>query len=185
MIAAIHCVNKTMPREESVSPEPVLLGFLASGPAHPYELYRLFDRELGRVWRIGQSHLYAYLKKIEAEGFATVEVTEQEGRPDRNVYRITGAGRRRFADWLGTPSRQVRNLRLELLARLYFFRRRGMDGLGEFAEAQKALLSERVASLELAMRETDDEYWRSVLDFRRGEAEAAIAWLERLVEDGE
>jgi DNA-binding PadR family transcriptional regulator len=169
-----------MPREEIASPEPVLLGLLIEGPAHPYELYRRFDRELGRVWRVGQSHLYAYLKHIEAEGFASVEVEEQEGRPDRNVYSITSSGRRRFEAWLREPSKpQVRKLRLELLARLYFFRALALPGLGEFAAAQGAALDERLASIDSAMGETSDEYWRSVLDFRKSEIEAVMAWLGR------
>jgi DNA-binding PadR family transcriptional regulator len=150
------------------------------GPAHPYELYRRFDRELGRIWRVGQSHLYAYLKRIEAEGFATVEVEEQEGRPDRNVYRITSAGKKSFEAWLREPSQpQVRKLRLELLAKLYFFRELGLPGIDKLAAAQDASLRERVASIEGAMSETGDEYWRSVLDFRKVEIEAIIAWLGR------
>lgn len=171
-----------MPREESASPVPILLGLLLEGPAHPYELYRRFDRELGKVWRVGQSHLYAFLKQIEAEGLATVEIKEQEGRPDRNVYSITASGRRRFEDWLRQPAGpQLRKLRLELLSRLYFFRKLGLAGLDEFVAAQAALLGERIASIESAMSETGDEYWRSVLDFRKVEIEAALAWLDRRV----
>jgi PadR family transcriptional regulator, regulatory protein AphA len=170
-----------MAKEETASPLPVLLGFLMSGPAHPYELYQRFDRELGRVWRVGQSHLYAYLKRIEAEGMAKVEVEEQESRPARNVYRLTSAGRRRFLEWLRKPSRHVRNIRLEFLVRLYFFRALELEGQDELVLAQKAVIEERLASLERSMRETDSgsEYWCLVLDFRRGEMEAILAWLDR------
>lgn len=150
-----------------------------SAPAHPYELYRLFDRELGKVWRLGQSHLYAYLEKIEEQGLATMEVEASEGAPDRKVYRITPEGKKRFGEWLLEPSPRVRTLRLELLAKLYFYRRLGLKGMDRLAARQRKLLEERLASLDGAMRETDDDYWRSVLDFRRSEIEAIVAWLDR------
>ena len=168
-----------MAREEAASPLPVLLGFLVSGPAHPYELYQRFNRELGRVWRLGQSHLYAYLKRIEEEGLAKVEVEEQESRPARNVYRLTSAGRKQFLEWLRKPSRHVRNIRLEFLARLYFFRALELEGQEELVRAQKAVIEERLATIERAMREADDEYWRLVLDFRYSEMKAILAWLGR------
>jgi DNA-binding PadR family transcriptional regulator len=168
-----------MSREEAASPEPVLLGFLMSGPAHPYELRRRFDQGLGRVWRVGQSHLYAYLKRIEAEGFATVEVEEQEDRPSRNVYSLTAKGRKRFLEWLRSPAPHMRNLRLELLARLYFFRELGLEGQDELLARQREVIEERRASIKRAMEEAEDGYWRLVLDFRLSEMEAVIAWLGR------
>ena len=54
-----------VPRQASVSPQPVLLGLLLSEPKHGYELFQEFRRELGRVWRVGQSQLYAQLKQLE------------------------------------------------------------------------------------------------------------------------
>jgi len=172
----------TKPREGSASPIPVLLGFLMAGPAHPYELHREFNRGLGRVWRLGQSHLYAYLKSIEADGLAAVEVEEQKDRPARNVYRITSSGKRLFSEWLRVPSAQVRNIRLEFLAKLYFLGSLGLEGREELVGFQKAVLASRIESMEEAMRATEDEYWRLVLDFRRSEAQAIALWLDRCVE---
>lgn len=150
-----------------------------SGPAHPYELSQRFERELGRVWRVGQSRLYAYVNKLEEEGYATVEVEAQEARPPRKVFRISGAGKKRFLEWLREPTRHVRNIRLEFLARLYFFRELGLEGQEELVARQKAVIEERLASIERSMRETEDEYWALVLDFRRSEMEAVVAWLGR------
>jgi hypothetical protein len=44
---------------------------------------------------------------------------------------------------------------------------------------QKALFHSRVESLGHVIAETDDEYWRLVLEFRRGEMEAIVRWLDR------
>ena len=40
---------------------------------------------------------------MEADGWVTVEVVEQEGRPDKRVHTPSPEGRRVLADWLATP----------------------------------------------------------------------------------
>jgi len=155
-----------------------------AGPAHPYGLYREFDRELGRVWRIGQASLYARLRRAEDEGLARVEVAEVEGAPDRRVHRITAAGKRSFLVWLRGSSERVRDIRLEFLARLYFFRRLELEGLEEAVKLQKTALLARVTALESDIAEATrsrDEYWRLVLEFRRSETKAVVDWLDACI----
>jgi DNA-binding PadR family transcriptional regulator len=164
------------------SPHPVLLGFLMPDPKHPYELHQEFERELGRVWHIGQSHLYAYLKQLAESGLATVNTEAQPSRPARHVYCITLAGQEYFTNWVHQPTRHVRHIRLEFLARLYFFRRLSLSGVEQLVADQKALLQVMVESLRGAVAETEDRYWRLVLEYRRGEMEAVIRWLDRCLE---
>ena len=152
------------------------------GPRHPYELHQEFDRELGRVWHVGQSHLYAYLKQLAEEGLATVKTEAQPNRPTRNVYHITSAGQETFLDWLHQPTQHGRHIRLEFLARLYFFQRLSLPGLEQLVSDQKALFQSRVETLNHAIAETEDKYWRLVLEFRRGEMEAIICWLDRCLQ---
>ena len=171
-----------MSKETLPSPQPVLLGFLMLGPKHPYELYQEFEHELGRVWRIGQSHLYAYAKLLAESGLATVKTETQRNRPARNVYHITPAGEAAFLDWLHRPTQHGRYIRLEFLARLYFFRRLSLPGLEQLVADQKALFQSRIESLGRTIAETDDEYWRLVLEFRQGEMETIIRWLDRCLQ---
>ncbi len=152
------------------------------GPRHPYEFHQEFERELGQVWHIGQSHLYAYLKQLAESGLATVKTEAQPNRPSRNVYHITKAGQESFLTWLHQPTQHVRYIRLEFLARLYFFRRLSLPGLEQLVADQKALLQAMVESLNRAISEADDKYWRLVLEFRHGEIEAIIRWLDRCLE---
>jgi DNA-binding PadR family transcriptional regulator len=171
-----------MPRDVTASPQSILLGFLTFGPRHPYELYQEFSRDLGRVWDIGQSHLYAYLKQLAESRLAEVKVETPSKRPARNVYTITPAGQEAFLHWLHQPTQHVRHIRLEFLARLYFFRRLKLPGLEQLILSQKTLLQTRIESLSLAIAEADDEYWRLVLEFRRGEMQAVVGWLDRCLE---
>jgi PadR family transcriptional regulator AphA len=169
-------------RNSAISPQPALLGFLISGPQHGYELHQELSRELGQVWRIGRSKLYAHLKQLGESGWVTVQTELQPNRPPRKVYHLTPAGHKAFLDWLHQPTTHLRHIRLEFLARLYFFERLSLPGLEELVASQKALLQERIVSLSRAAAEADDDFWRLVLEFRLGQMEAVIRWLDRCVE---
>jgi hypothetical protein len=152
------------------------------GPAHPYELYRLFDAEMGRVWRVGRSHLYAHLKLIAGQGLASARTEARGARPARTVYSITPAGRKVFRAWMRQPSLHVRHMRLELLARLYFHNTLGLPGLDRLVAGQRALLADRTAALRSARSQASDPYWRLVVEFRLCEMAAIDGWLDRCLE---
>jgi PadR family transcriptional regulator AphA len=171
-----------MPREGSVSPQPILLGLLMYEPKHGYELYQELERELGRVWEVGQSQLYAQLKQLEEMNLVTARTEPQPHRPPRKVYQLTPKGRQIFEDWVHRPSPYLRYIRVEFLARLYFFQRLSLAGLEELVDEQKGVCQAQIERFERLASETDDSYRRLVLDFRRGQLEAVIRWLDRCVE---
>ena len=171
-----------MTREADVSSAPVLLGLLMSQPRHGYELYQEYSHELGRVWRIGLSQLYAQLKQLEADGLVTARAELQAARPSRKIYQITPAGQEAFLDWVHQPSRHIRDIRLEFLARLYFFRRLALPGLEQLVAAQKAVCQAQVEALAGSAVETDDAFASLVIEFRQGQLRAIIGWLDRCLE---
>ena len=149
-------------------------------PRHPYNLYQEINRELGKVWHIGQSHLYAHMKQLTRKELLVVQTETQSNRPARNVYAITAAGQTIFLDWLHQPTQHGRHFRLEFPARLYLFRRLQLPGLDHLIAAQTALFSERVLSLKQARQETQDSYYKLVLEFRQCEMSAIIDWLDHI-----
>ncbi|GAB4530449.1 MAG: PadR family transcriptional regulator [Anaerolineae bacterium] len=161
-----------------ITPQPVLLGFLMPGPQHPYELHQEFERELGKVWRIGRSKLYAQLKLLEGAGLVTVQIEHQLNRPSRHMYHITAAGQETFLRWLHQPAMHARHIRLEFLARLYFFRRLALPGLEQLVTRQKEILQPRIESLSHTIAETDDDFEKLVLEFRLSQMEAVVRWLD-------
>ena len=171
-----------MAQDAAPSPEPALLGFLMSGPQHGYELHQQFQAELGRVWQIGLSQLYAQLKQLAEAGQVTVETEAQSNRPARKVYHLTPAGREAFLAWLHQPTPHLRGVRLEFLARLYFYRRLALPGLEELVAEQAALFRHRAAALAQSAAATDDQFLRLVCDFRRMQLEAVVSWLEHCLE---
>jgi len=171
-----------MPRELDASPQPALLGLLMSQPKHGYELHQEFSRELGRVWQIGLSQLYAQLKQLEEAGLVTAQTEPQPNRPPRKVYHLTPEGRAVFMDWIRQPTPYLRHIRVEFLARLYFFRELSLPGLEQLVAEQKEECRSQIERFDRLAAETEDAFRRCVLEFRRGQLEAVVQWLDRCLE---
>lgn len=171
-----------MPRDGSVSPQPVLLGLLISQPKHGYELYQEFSRELGRVWEVGQSQLYAQLKQLEDAGLVMARIEPQPNRPPRKVFHLMPEGRTAFEVWVHQPTPYLRYIRVEFLARLYFFHRLSLGGLDRLVYEQKAVCEAQIGRFERLAAEADDRFRQLVLEFRRGQLEAVVQWLDRCLD---
>ena len=171
-----------MPRDTSVSPQPVLLGLLMNEPKHGYELHQEFSRNLGRVWQIGLSQLYAQLKLLEEAGFVTAQTEPQSNRPPRKVYHLSSKGQEVFLYWVHQPTPYLRHIRVEFLARLYFFQQLSLPGLDQLVAEQKTVCHAQVKRFEQLADETDDKFRRLVLEFRRGQLESVIQWLDHCLE---
>src|SRR5690606_31454678 len=84
-----------------------LLGILSLRPRSGYEIKKLIEQSLIHFWREGYGQIYPNLKKLVAQGFATVHTEEQSGKPDKMVYTITEKGREQLLLWLKKPIRQL------------------------------------------------------------------------------
>jgi DNA-binding PadR family transcriptional regulator len=78
-----------------------VLSTVIERPMHPYEIATLL-RERGKDadMDIKWGSLYTVVRNLVKYGFLEVADTERAGgRPERTVYRITGAGRAELVDW--------------------------------------------------------------------------------------
>lgn len=171
-----------MAREETISPQPVLLGLLMDRPRHGYELYQEFQAELGRVWQVGMSQLYAHLRQLEEAGLVAAHTEPQDGRPPRKVYHLTAEGQAAFHAWLRQPTPYVRHLRVEFLARLYFYRHLSLPGLEELVEAQKEVCQAQMGRFARLAEDEEDDFRALVLEFRQGQLQAVVQWLDHCLE---
>lgn len=72
--------------------EAALLGLLAEGPAHPWQLQKDVEFRDMRSWTdLSQSTIYKQLRSLESKGFVTSAEEVAEGRL-RKVYAITAEG---------------------------------------------------------------------------------------------
>ncbi|MCS6839945.1 MAG: PadR family transcriptional regulator [Roseiflexus sp.] len=172
--------------------EFALLGLVQRRPMHPYEIYQHLRKEsaLGEVWHIKQAHLYALLRRLEEEGFLIGVTETQRNRPPRRVLSLTARGREAFTGWMRTPVPHGRDFRIEFLAKLYFAHQEGADAVELLIAQQRRTCQRLLDDLDnkAATLPPDQPYRRLVIRFRRGQIQAALAWLDscraELVSDG-
>jgi DNA-binding PadR family transcriptional regulator len=168
------------PTSSALSPEYVLLGFLAQRPAHGYDLHERVQQELGQIWHISLSQTYNILKRLEAKGFIVGAVQEQEKAPARRRFRLTSLGRRRFEEWLRIPAEpSARAIRVEFLTRLYFSYITDPQAARSLIEAQIAATQDGVAYLTRVLSELPSEqaFNQLGLNLRLRQLTSILEWL--------
>ncbi|HEX8626902.1 MAG TPA: PadR family transcriptional regulator [Catenuloplanes sp.] len=83
--------------------EHAILVSLLERPGSGYELARRFERSIGRFWTATHQQIYRVLKRMEADGWVTVEEIDQDGRPDKKCYSAAPPGRAALVAWLRAP----------------------------------------------------------------------------------
>ena len=164
-------------------PDDLILGLLAGAPMHGYDLLARFDEpsELGRVWTMSRSQVYAVLKRLEGNGLIRGRTKRGQDAPDRVVFEVTSAGRRRLENWLtASPlSSSVRSIRVEFISRLHVAERLGRP-IGPIVDRQHGVCRERLSGLMAARQSAATPTEARSLDFVIGQQRAALAWLEGL-----
>jgi DNA-binding PadR family transcriptional regulator len=70
------------------------------GERSGYDLLKLVSKAIGHVWTPARSRLYAVLPRLVELGLAQSRHVRQARRPDKQLYRITDAGRKSLHAWL-------------------------------------------------------------------------------------
>jgi len=156
--------------------DQALLGFLMQGSAHGYALHERADDELGRIWYMGMSNVYGTLKALEEAGYVACSL-DDESYPPRKVYSITPEGRQRFLTWVREPVPAMRDIRVEFLAKLYFFHTLKLKDVDALLEAQETACRGRLQELERRAEDEADAFDRTVNQFRRRRIGATLDWL--------
>jgi DNA-binding PadR family transcriptional regulator len=152
---------------------------------HGYDLHQRVEDELGRVWYIGMSNLYAALKRLEEAGYVEVSLAPQESYPARKVHHITPSGRERFMEWVRDPIPSIRDMRVEFPAKLYFYRLLGLEGRDALITAQEAVCRERLERVEKSAKAVPPgDFSQLVFDFRRRQIVAILEWLAAYRSEG-
>jgi DNA-binding PadR family transcriptional regulator len=165
----------------TLSPEMALLGQLYGSPGHGYDLHRKVVNDLEHVWHLSQSQAYAILKRLESRGDIAAEEIAQEKLPPRQLLHITPQGRKRFLDWLETPSgSSTRAIRLEFVTRLYFICLYMPEKLPQAFEQQRTEAQAHLHRLEKISAELPGEqiYNRMSLELRMRQLSSVLEWLD-------
>ncbi|MBA3418155.1 MAG: PadR family transcriptional regulator [Geodermatophilaceae bacterium] len=91
----------------------VLLGLLANGQRHGYDLKRQYQRRFPSAKPLAAAQIYATLERLLRDGLVAAGATERAGGPDRTLFAVTRRGRAELDRWLSEvelPSEYVANL---------------------------------------------------------------------------
>ncbi|MFH9298679.1 PadR family transcriptional regulator [Streptomyces sp. NPDC017520] len=80
-----------------------ILVSLLEKPGSGYELARRFERSIGYFWTATHQQIYRVLGRMVTDGLLLVREVEQQSRPDKKEYSVTGTGRAALAAWLHKP----------------------------------------------------------------------------------
>jgi PadR family transcriptional regulator AphA len=162
--------------------EHALLGFVRQQPMHGYEIHQrlLASAELGMVWSIKQSLLYAYLTRLEEEGLLTSQFTLPKIKAARKILQLTEAGEAAFLQWVRSPVEHGRDFRVEFLSKIYFSRQESTSAALELIARQRWVIRQRLAELHAHAARLGDthSYEWLVVRYRIGQMEATQEWLD-------
>jgi PadR family transcriptional regulator AphA len=162
-----------------------LLGLLSMGPMSGYDIRQLIPWSIGHFWSESYGQIYPALKRLAADGLVEKKTEQTEGRPDRNVYSLTAAGRKELRQWLAVPV-ALQMPRNELLLKLFFGKHAGKgvskEHVTAFAEHHRAALAVYDATAKKLRKEEANDpqlpFWLMTLSYGRHQSEAALAWCE-------
>lgn len=99
--------------------QDVILGLLHRGPLSGYEIKQKLEMPLSFFFDASFGTIYPTLAKMEALGYIVKESIVQEGRPNKNVYSLTDAGKEQFAHYMQSPVEKD-SYRSDFLLRMFF-----------------------------------------------------------------
>lgn len=163
-----------------------LLGLLSFEPMSGYDLNQLISWSVNHFWREGYGQIYPTLQQLAKQRLVTKKTQRQKGKPDRNVYSLTPAGRERLKEWLAEPA-SPEVPRNELLLKLFFGQWAPEATSRKQIEAHRLLwkqqLIEYAGIRKRLFAETNETnpglpFWEMTLSYGEHIAEAKLAWSE-------
>jgi DNA-binding PadR family transcriptional regulator len=158
----------------------VLLGLLAGGPRHGYELKRAHDERLPRAKPLAFGQVYATLGRLERDGFVTEAGQDRDGGPDRTSYELTDEGRRHLDAWLTAVEPPAPYVTSELLSKVVVaLFAADASRAGDYLVAQRAAHMSRMRELTTAKTAPGATVGDVIAaDYAIGHLEADLRWLQ-------
>lgn len=166
-----------------------LLGLISYQPSTGYELRTTFSESVQFFWNATLPQIYRTLNQMESQGWLTVQIDPQEGKPSRKIYSITEEGMGELKRWLVskpgiTPERNP------LLIKVFFGRLAHGEALKKIIEGCRAYHTKLLGQYEtetvnviqhyaeVCGSEADAAYWKLTLDFGRRYSKMVVEWCD-------
>jgi DNA-binding PadR family transcriptional regulator len=167
-----------------------ILGILTFGPQSGYDIKKFIGGSIGHFWQESYGQLYPTLKILVQDQLAEMQVTKNDGKPDKKVYTITDLGRAELKKWLNEPVIDLPVLRNELLLKLFFGSETDDQVMqSHLSEIRKVLVSKK-ETLELIKKQMEidlsglpgSKYWLITVLNGIYSYEANIKWVDHSIE---
>ncbi|MFH9014055.1 PadR family transcriptional regulator [Streptomyces sp. NPDC017943] len=160
-----------------MSTRHILLGLLATGPSHGYDLKRRHDERFPQARPLAYGQVYTTLQRLVRDGLAEVDGTDSDGGPERTRYRTTGEGARELARWAGQIAPPAPFVANEIFAKVVVAILSGGDAAG-YLSAQRAAHKERMREL-TAVKAAEGADLATVLsaDYALTHLDADLRWM--------
>lgn len=164
-----------------------ILGLLNYGEKTGYEIMRLFKEHLNYFWAAQTSQIYRELQKLEEGGYVVSRRVEQTGKPDKNVFSITEAGKEELRRWLADRTGSLFTNKPALMRAFFMGELPPEAGIGYFRVIEDAcrLYLDQIGNTGPVEPAPDEDreawekrsaYWKMTLDYGRRNLEMTIAW---------
>ncbi|GIE03488.1 helix-turn-helix transcriptional regulator [Paractinoplanes durhamensis] len=158
----------------------VLLGLLAGGPRHGYDLKRAHDERLPRAKPLAYGQVYATLSRLERDGFVAESGQDRDGGPDRTSYELTDEGRGHLAAWLAAVDPPAPYVNSEIFNKVTVaLLAAGIEQARDYLVAQRAAHMGRMRELTMAKSAPGASLGDVIAaDYAIGHLEADLRWLQ-------
>ncbi|WP_411342725.1 PadR family transcriptional regulator [Paenibacillus sp. WLX1005] len=161
----------------------LILDQISQAPRYGYEIKKTIQQQLDVLLDVNNNMLYPALQRFEKQGAVIKEVQRQEGKPSRNMYRITELGEQLLRELLLAFDERLARNELEFMIRVHLF-----DRL-EPVERLRILHLRRVFvadMLEHVQRNRQEEkrslYAREVSRLGSDMLERELSWIDQLLQ---
>ncbi len=168
-----------------------MLGVLADGPLHGYELRKRLTAILGPFRALSFGSLYPCLHRLTDGGLVEqvdtvdrAEIGTVSSRRARIVYALTAAGKEAFTAWVSDAGPESWEDEA-FAARMAFFSRTDAVVRLRILEGRRARMEERMRQLERSMQRTTermDMYAERLQQHGVEGAAREVTWLEELID---
>jgi DNA-binding PadR family transcriptional regulator len=155
----------------------VILGVLADGPAHGYDLKRAHDARFPSARPLAFGQVYATLGRLERDELVETVETRQGAGPERTIYAVTDAGREELRRWLEATEKPAPYAAEELVRKTITALHLGADN-ADYLRRQRALHLETMRTLTQERAATTERGTRIALDHTLAHLDADLRWLE-------
>lgn len=165
-----------------------LLGILSLRPMSGYDIRKFVCEHIGYFWRESYGQIYPVLQRMASDGLVKVRTEQNQGKPDRQVYSLTAAGRAELEKWLATQP-LAPSPRNELLLKLFFGargKRADMVRHVEMFSRRHEHLLQQYDQVEQWLRRNhlhhpDFPFWMMTLDYGRRNSTNLREWAAATV----